>query len=124
MLSQGIEFATFNQIIFEAWEYAHEEDIFRYFHQTLKSLRLYNKDEQKRMLESMLCYINSIIGRKKVDSSLEANCCDIAKSISDTLENNPLELEVEISPSLLSNSKGGKKRRNRLALYDCLLYLS
>ena len=118
-MSQGIEFATFNQVIFEAWEYAHEEDVFRYFHQVLKSLRLYSNEDQKHMLEAIICYINSVVGRKKVDSSLEANCCEIAKSISDMIENNSIELDVEIALSLLVTAKGGKRKRTRLALYHC-----
>lgn len=68
------------------------------------------------MLEAMICYINSVVGRKKVDASLEANCCEIAKSIGDIIENNTIELDVEIALSLLVTAKGGKRRRTRLAL--------
>ena len=111
-----MSFATFNQVILEAWEYAHEEDIFRFFHQALKSLRLYEQEDQKNILEAIICYINSVISRKKVDSSLESNCRDIAKSINDSLDNTALKLSIQIAPSLLSNGKTVERRRNRLAL--------
>lgn len=111
-----MDFSTFNQVIFEAWEYAHEEDVFRHFHHVIKSLRLYSKEDQKKMMESILCYVNAVIGRTKLDSSLETNCCDIAKSITDALEANPVDLEIDIAPSLLLSSKGGKRRRSRLSI--------
>lgn len=111
-----MEFATFNQMIFEAWEYAHEEDLFRFFHQAIKSLRLYEQDDQKRILESIICYISAVIARKKIDSSLESNCREVAKMINDTLENSSMELSIELPSSLLSNSKSAKRKKSRLAL--------
>lgn len=100
-------------MIFEAWEYAHEEDLFRYFHQAIKSLRLYEQDDQKRILESIICYISAVISRKKIDSSLESNCREVAKVINDTLENSSMELSIELPSSLLSKSV--KRKKSRLA---------
>ena len=102
-------------MVFGAWEFAHEEDMFRYFNQALKSLRLYSKDRQRGMVESLICYLNNVMKRKEVEEALEEKCRELAGVLRDTLQGNQIEVSIPIAPKLLEK-KATKKRRNRLSL--------
>ena len=104
-------------MVFCAWEYAHEEDMFRFFHQALKSLRLFSEERQKGFLDSLISYLNNTIKRRTLESSLEERCRELAQCIADTMEEKQITSSVKISPQLLEQkSSGARKRKSRLSL--------
>lgn len=104
-------------MVFGAWEYAHEDDMFRYFSQALKSLRLYSTDRQQGIVDSLICYLNNIIKRKNLEDSMEEKCRELARYIHDTVEGKQVSVSVQILPQLLEKKViATKKRKSRLAL--------
>ena len=53
-------------MIFIAWEYDYAEDLFRYFNQAIKSLRLLDNEKQVRVIESLMVYLNNKIMSKNL----------------------------------------------------------
>lgn len=103
-------------MVFGAWEFAHEDDMFRYFNQALKSLRLYAKEKQRGMVESLICYLNNVVKRKEVEDSLEEKCRELAGFLRDTIQANQIDISIPMATRLLEKKTATKKRRNRLAL--------
>lgn len=118
MIGRGLEYATYNQMVFEAWEYAYEKDMFRFFNQSIRSLRLSPKETHVAMVDSIIFYINLVINRKDVEESIEENCVETAKLIEDAIKNNIVKPTLSLSP-LFNKTKSlstGKRRKSRLAL--------
>lgn len=86
MLAEGLQFTTFSQMVFSAWEYAHEDDMFRFFSQALKSLRLYSTERQQGIVDSLICYLNNVIRRQNLEDSMEEKCRDLARYINEHVE--------------------------------------
>ena len=117
MLAEGLQFTTFSQMVFSAWEYAHEDDMFRFFSQALKSLRLYSTERQQGIVDSLICYLNNVIRRQNLEDSMEEKCRDLARYINDTVEGKQVSVSVQILPQLLEKKVPlTKKRKSRLAL--------
>ena len=87
-------YATFSEMVFGAWEFAHEDDMFRFFNQALKSLRLYAKERQRGMVESLTCYLNNVVKRKDVEETLEEKCRELAGLLRDTMQANQIESSI------------------------------
>ena len=104
-------------MVFSAWEYAHEDDMFRFFSQALKSLRLYSTERQQGIVDSLICYLNNVIRRQNLEDSMEEKCRDLARYINDTVEGKQVSVSVQNLPQL-QEKKGQvtKKRKSRLAL--------
>lgn len=107
-------------MVFIAWEYDYAEDLFRFFNQAIKSLRLLDADKQERVIESLIVYLNNTITRKKLEDVMEEGCRETAALIHDTMESSSLKSSVVLSPLLMKKGKGvqgGKKKKSRLALW-------
>lgn len=89
--------------------------MFRYFNQTLKSLRLYSKDRQQGMVESLICYLNNVMKRKEVEDTLEEKCKELAGVLRDMIQGNQIETSIPMM-SRLMEKKTAKKKRSRLPL--------
>lgn len=109
-------YATFSEMVFGAWEFAHEDDMFRFFNQALKSLRLYAKERQRGMVESLTCYLNNVVKRKDVEETLEEKCRELAGLLRDTMQANQIESSIPMATRLLEKKATAKKKRNRLSL--------
>lgn len=109
-------YATFSEMVFGAWEFAHEDDMFRFFNQALKSLRLYAKERQRGMVESLTCYLNNVVKRKDVEETLEEKCRELAGLLRDTMQANQIESSIPMATRLLEKKATTKKKRNRLSL--------
>ena len=107
-------YATFSEMVFGAWEFAHEDDMFRFFNQALKSLRLYAKERQRGMVESLTCYLNNVVKRKDVEETLEEKCRELAGLLRDTMQANQIESSIPMATRLLEKKATAKKKRNRL----------
>lgn len=102
-------------MIFTAWEYAHEDDMFRYFNQAVKSLRLYSKTKQQGMIDSLTSYLNNVIAREKIEDDLENHCRELAKYITDVIEKEQITTTIPLSKQLLEKTKA-RHRKSRLSL--------
>ena len=119
MLGQGLEYATFNVMIFKAWEYAHEEDLFRFFNQSIRSLRLSPQEKQVSIVDNIIFYITLVMKRSDVDDSMADNCKKTAKLKQDTIKSSGAQPTLVLAESLYIKSNPqstGKKRKSRLAL--------
>lgn len=106
-------------MIFIAWEYDYAEDLFRYFNQAIKSLRLLDNEKQVRVIESLMVYLNNTIMRKNLDETIEDGCKEAASLIKETMESSSLKSSIEMNPLLIRKGRAGqgaKKKKNRLAL--------
>ena len=106
-------------MIFIAWEYDYAEDLFRYFNQAIKSLRLLDNEKQVRVIESLMVYLNNTIMRKNLDETIEDGCKETASLIKETTESSSLKSSIEMNPLLIRKGRAGqgaKKKKNRLAL--------
>ena len=102
-------------MVFTAWEYAHEDDMFRFFNQALKSLRLYTKTRQQGMIDSLISYLNNVTSREKIDDSLEEHCRELAKNIAELIDGNQVTTSISISKQLIEKPKA-RHRKSRLSL--------
>ena len=106
-------------MIFIAWEYDYAEDLFRYFNQAIKSLRLLDNEKQVRVIESLMVYLNNTIMRKNLDETIEDGSKETASLIKETMESSSLKSSIEMNPLLIRKGRAGqgaKKKKNRLAL--------
>ena len=58
-------------MVFMAWEYDYAEDLFRFFNQAIKSLRLLDAEKQERVIEALTVYLNNTIVRKNLEEVME-----------------------------------------------------
>lgn len=106
-------------MVFMAWEYDYAEDLFRFFNQAIKSLRLLDAEKQERVIEALIVYLNNTIVRKNLEEVMEEGCRETAALVRDTMESSSLKSSVALSPLLLKKGKGAqgaRKKRSRLAL--------
>lgn len=107
-------------MVFMAWEYDYAEDLFRFFNQAIKSLRLLDAEKQERVIEALTVYLNNTIVRKNLEEVMEEGCRETAALVRDTMESSSLKSSVALSPLLLKKGKGAqgaRKKRSRLALW-------
>ena len=69
-----------------AWEYDYAEDLFRFFNQAIKSLRLLDAEKQERVIEALTVYLNNTIVRKNLEEVMEEGCRETAALYLKSLE--------------------------------------